>query len=142
MNKHQYFICSIILLSCLTTLTSKAAEQPQNTEIIKKEIQQVFSKINVRIGEKRCDTNDQCDTIAIGHKACGGPQAYLTYSTHNTDVQQLTELTQKHRKLSQRYNKLTGMMSNCMVLNKPETICHQKVCRESTQLINNLSPTE
>lgn len=109
-----------------TEQNAKAHSQPTIT--LKQEIQQELDAIKALIGTAHCDTQNQCDAIAIGHKACGGPQAYLTYSTREIDVKQLVELATKHRALNQRYNQLTGMMSDCMLVSKPVVTCQQTIC--------------
>ncbi len=50
-----------------------------------------MEKIRALIGDAACDSDAQCRTIAIGAKACGGPEAYLAWSTKRTDATALRE---------------------------------------------------
>lgn len=38
------------------------------------------------IGDAACDDDSQCRTLAVGAKACGGPEYYLAWSTRRTDA--------------------------------------------------------
>src|ERR1043166_7657501 len=37
--------------------------------------------VQALIGDARCSADTQCATIGVGAKACGGPDAYVAWST-------------------------------------------------------------
>ncbi|MDH5544027.1 MAG: hypothetical protein OEZ43_00450 [Gammaproteobacteria bacterium] len=89
------------------------------------------SKIQIEkiIGDAICQTDEQCKSVAMGNKACGGPAFYLTYSQLNTDEKKLTSLAQHHQELARQYNQITGMMSDCMVVMPPPLKCVEQRCQ-------------
>lgn len=75
------------------------------------------------IGSATCESDDQCRTIAIGAKACGGPEAYVAWSTHCTNEQQLRELVEQNASERRQQIKAQGMASNCMFVTDPGAYC-------------------
>jgi len=90
------------------------------------------------IGDAACDTDAQCATIGIGHKACGGPAAYLAWSTLRTDGQRLQVAAQREADAQREAQAAGGRVSNCAVEVDPGAYCdrsqprtggHAGVCR-------------
>jgi len=74
-----------------------------------------------------CTTHAQCRSIGIGVKACGGPEAYLPFST---------DKEQEARALAGRYTqqrvtalaKQSDQFSNCMATPDPGAQCRAGLC--------------
>jgi len=104
-----------------------AAPAPPSAEGLLQEIQR-------EIGDAECDGPQQCHTIAIGAKACGGPEAFLAWSSKRSDAKRLQDLADQHRKLREEEHRNSGMLSNCMTPVDPGAVCSagsdgRKVCK-------------
>ena len=56
-----------------------------------------LAQIRALIGTAACTDTSQCRTVGIGARPCGGPQAYLAWSTAHTDGAALAALSEKYR---------------------------------------------
>ena len=75
------------------------------------------------IGEAACKTNEDCRTIAIGAKACGGPDAYLAWSARQTDAKALAAAAKRYAELRRSQHEQAGRMSNCAFVSDPGAQC-------------------
>ncbi len=75
------------------------------------------------IGDGACDNDAQCKTIAIGAKACGGPEYYLAWSTKRTDVAALRQAAQSELTARRNMNVNPGMRSTCVFVADPGAYC-------------------
>ena len=57
---------------------------------------ELLAKIQVELGDAACDGSQQCHSIAIGAKPCGGPDGYLAWSGKRTDLKKLRPLIERH----------------------------------------------
>lgn len=76
-----------------------------------------------------CTDASQCKSIAIGARACGGPEAYLAYSTALTDPAQLQALALRHAEQRRIEVASSGMLSTCAMLPDPGATCRAGACR-------------
>ena len=76
-------------------------------------------QIKAIVGDAACDAPQQCQTIAIGAKACGGPERYLAWSNKSNDGKQLTALAQAQAEASRKLLQSDGMMSTCAIVTRP-----------------------
>ena len=128
-------LMSFIGLSvCISTANcsniDKSAPQPLTT---KQEMKQIQTEIKQLIGAAICTDNNQCKSLAIGAKACGGPVSYLAYSTLKTNVDKLTSLGVRLKGLHQRYNKEEGIMSDCMMVMPPAIACANNTANNTVE---------
>jgi hypothetical protein len=80
-------------------------------------------KIRALIGDAACDGDAQCRTIAIGTKACGGPEYYLAWSTKRTDAAALLDAVAAHAGARRPEPPRPGVRSNCMLVTDPGAYC-------------------
>ncbi len=78
------------------------------------------------IGSAACDTADQCRTVGIGDKPCGGPEAYLAWSSAVTKPDALTALAARHRAARRAQNERSELRSNCAVTPDPGAVCRPR----------------
>jgi hypothetical protein len=90
--------------------------------------QAMWQKIQEEIGDAACDNAGQCRTLPVGHKACGGPEGYVAYSTKNTDAAKLAQLAADHAAARKGENERSGMASNCMMERDPGATCSAGRC--------------
>lgn len=90
-----------------------------------------LARLQAAIGDPRCSGDSQCRTVAVGEKACGGPEAWLAWSTASASapaVQAAAEATTRAAKLR---NQQGGLMSTCQYLPDPGARCVAGHCAVS-----------
>ena len=87
----------------------------------------MLAAIRSEIGDAACDGDQQCVSLAIGAKACGGPEAYLAWSAKGADRARVTALVTRHREERLREIERSGMASNCSVAVNPGAVCRPRV---------------
>ncbi len=92
------------------------------------ELQQLQGQLDAAIGSASCSDNNQCASLALGAKPCGGPRRYLVYSKTFSDESELRELATRYHQIDVRLNRLTGAMSDCMMVTPPPVACRQGRC--------------
>lgn len=84
---------------------------------------QVLSEINELIGDAACSADTQCRTLAIGNRACGGPDAYLAWSTQKTDATTLQRAAERYNRQPLTGPTAGGRTSICTVVTDPGAVC-------------------
>lgn len=87
---------------------------------LKAQIQHERAEIIRLIGQAKADSPAQCRVLALGHKACGGPEAYAAYSVAQTDEALLLQHAQRYKELQQMWQKSEGMYSDCAIVPEPQ----------------------
>ncbi len=80
------------------------------------------------IGDAPCDHDGQCRTLPIGHKACGGPERWLPWSTKATDEARLHELLARAGSGSLPPPARPQGYSLCVVVPDPGAVCQAGRC--------------
>lgn len=88
----------------------------------------MWQQIQAEIGDAACDTSDQCHTLPVGHKACGGPERYVAWSSKTSDGAKLAQLASEYAAARKAENARGGMLSNCMLERDPGASCNAKRC--------------
>ncbi len=86
-----------------------------------KEIQE-FAK------NKACAGSDDCRTMAMGAKACGGPTSYIIYALSKTDEKVLSEKVKQYNDFQKELNIKYNRSSDCLFLSPPTVDCLNGVC--------------
>ena len=81
------------------------------------------TQVQQLIGEAVCTSDADCRTIAVGDKACGGPESYLAWSARQTDPQRLAAAAQRYTSERKAQNQQSGMVSNCAFVADPGARC-------------------
>lgn len=106
--------------ACGTAPTATPAPAPGDANLAE--------QIKAIVGDAACDAPQQCQTIAIGAKACGGPERYLAWSNKSNDGKQLTALAQAQAEASRKLRQSDGMMSTCAIVTDPGATCEAGRC--------------
>jgi hypothetical protein len=115
-------------LAVLASLTTAACNSAPQVEA--KDSAALLKEVQAEIGDAACDEPQQCRSIAIGNKACGGPDAYLAWSTkRNGDGSKLQALVSAHAAVRAEENRIGGMASNCAMVLDPGASCQANQCR-------------
>ena len=96
-----------------------------NTEFTKEEdlaeLAALQEEIELLVDSGVCSENSDCDYIAFGSKACGGPKTYLAFST-SINVQLLQQKVATYNALENSFNKKWGIISDCAYLLPPKSV--------------------
>ena len=79
--------------------------------------------VRALIGNAACQSDAQCATIGVGGKACGGPDAYLAWSTATADEGALRATAQREAAADRKAAAAKGMVSTCNVVRDPGATC-------------------
>lgn len=88
-----------------------------------------LAQIRALIGTAACTDASQCRTIGIGARPCGGPQAYLAWSTAHTDGAALAALAEKFKLEREAANAASGELSTCQFFPDPGASCRAGTCQ-------------
>ncbi len=86
------------------------------------------AEIDAMIGDRACDTDDQCHAVGLGSRACGGFDQFEVYSSKNTDPKMITEKAKAYFEATKIKNEEEGMMSICAIEIEPKTKCLANQC--------------
>jgi hypothetical protein len=75
------------------------------------------------IGDAACDNDSQCKTVAMGAKACGGPEYYLAWSTKRTSAAALRQAGEQELMVARNPHVDPGMRSTCVFVADPGAYC-------------------
>lgn len=88
----------------------------------------LMQQIQAEIGDAACDNTQQCKTVAIGHKACGGPETYMAWSSKRSDPAKIASLTAAYAAERKADNTKSGRMSTCSLMMDPGATCSAGKC--------------
>jgi hypothetical protein len=90
--------------------------------------QSTLQKLESALGDGACDSDQQCHTVAIGHKACGGPERYAAWSSKTADGKRIALLARQHAQARTAEDKRKGVMSTCSAITDPGASCQAHRC--------------
>lgn len=88
----------------------------------------LLRQIRAEIGDPVCDGPQQCGSIAVGAKSCGGPEGYLAWSSKVGNSKKLLTLVAQHALARKVEQERDGMLSDCMVVANPGAACVAGLC--------------
>ncbi len=88
-----------------------------------------LARIRSMVGNAACTEDAQCHTLALGAKACGGPESYLAWSSARVGESELRALGEAYKEERRAANKASGMMSTCQFLMDPGAMCKAGTCQ-------------
>lgn len=86
------------------------------------------NRIVAEIGTAACVSNAQCRTLALGARACGGPQAWLAWSSVASNEGTLRTLSEQLTAMQKRRHAQSGMASTCQYIADPGALCSAQQC--------------
>ena len=110
-----------LFMACSKQATLTPADDDQKLTQLGKEIGE-FAK------NKACSGGDDCRTMAMGSKPCGGPTNYIIYSLSKTDEKQLSDKVKQYTDFEKELNIKYNRASDCMFLMPPTVNCLNGVC--------------
>ena len=119
----------LILTIAILTANFATAQNNDRIEQIRSEMKRVDQQLKELIADKSCVDENDCASVAYGSKACGGPATYLIYSNAIANERNVNILASQFTALNQEYNILTGAISNCMFVTRPQVGCVANTCQ-------------
>lgn len=114
---------SVWLIAC-----AQPAPPPPPASAPAADSQTLYRQIRDEIGEPTCSSTAQCRSSPVGQKACGGPEAYVVWSTAVSDGTRLRQLIDAYTRARQSDNQRSGLVSNCAMVNDPGARCEAGRC--------------
>lgn len=86
---------------------------------------QLMSRLRALAGQGGCTDTAQCHTVAVGAKACGGPEAYLPWSGADpATAPQVAALAAQFTAARRALNQAApAMASDCRLVPDPGALC-------------------
>ncbi len=88
----------------------------------------LLQRIASEIGSAACGRPDDCRTLPIGSRPCGGPAAWRAWSASSSDGVRLQAWAGELAELQRRRDEAEGRMSTCQVLPEPGVACQAGRC--------------
>lgn len=92
------------------------------------ELDELRADIDAVIGTAEAGSVEQCESIALGVKPCGGPSEYLVFSTEMTDSQVLKALVDRYNECDRSRNDRLGLASGCDMVEAPTLVLKGNRC--------------
>jgi len=89
----------------------------------------LLARIKALAANPSCSSDAECRTLPLGARACGGPQAYLPWSSAHADEAELRALGDAYKEQQRAANAASGMMSTCQFLVDPGASCKAGSCQ-------------
>ena len=116
---------TIVLLTIVFGCTNNA-ELDKEEDLA--ELAALQEEIELLVDSGVCSENADCNYIAFGSKACGGPKTYLVFST-SINVELLQQKVATYNALDDAFNLKYGVASDCYyVTPPPEVSCKDGKC--------------
>lgn len=119
-----------------TTVTATVIAQPsQDAASFQQQLAELEQQLLALEPHLGCQTNDQCQALPLGSKACGGPESHSALASNHDHFEQALQLGELHQQLAQVRNQVLGLMSDCALVEAPVYQCQQQACVETQQSI-------
>lgn len=76
-----------------------------------------------------CSSDQQCHTVPLGEKPCGGPEGYLAFSSLRKDPAKVAQLAARYRKERSDANAREGVAGDCRAVTDPGAVCMAGTCQ-------------
>lgn len=83
-------------------------------------------------GPQRCDTTDDCKSVNLGYKACGGPSSHIYYAVKSVDVKTLLNKVAEYTELEKKHVEEQGLGSTCNIIEPQTQSCSDKICKRDS----------
>jgi hypothetical protein len=126
----------LLLLAGCTACGTVAAPQAQQTPSAPPAAGQgpgeTLARIRALVGTPACSSDAQCHTLALGSRACGGPESYLAWSSTATRADELQALGERYKEERRAADRASGAMSTCRFMPDPGAVCRAGTCQLGT----------
>jgi hypothetical protein len=88
-----------------------------------------LAQIRSLVGIAACTDSSECRTVALGARACGGPESYLPWSSAQTEAAPLAALTERYKQQRQAELAKSGEQGDCRFIADPGAQCRAGSCQ-------------
>ncbi|WP_256081573.1 hypothetical protein [Massilia sp. YIM B04103] len=123
-------LAAVLCCACAAphaTVPPPAAAAPPSGADDTRDAAATLARIRTLAAHNRCSSSSQCHSLPLGAKACGGPEAYLPWSSASTDGARLQALAQRYQ--AQRVKENAGLASDCSMVDDPGAVCRAGRCQ-------------
>lgn len=85
-------------------------------------------QVTAAIGNAACDSSAQCRSLPLGHRPCGGPEAFVAYSTKSGNGANIVRLAAEESAARKEQDARAGMISTCQAIVDPGAVCEAGRC--------------
>ena len=85
---------------------------------------------SVASSDLSCKSQSDCDSLAAGSRACGGPNEFIIVSKNNVALDALTKLVEIEAQVESQYNMEVGGASICSMEMPPKVMCEKNMCKQ------------
>lgn len=107
----------------------------EGTEEFHKQLTETMERIEAIASHRTCFDSNQCASLAVGRRACGGSAGFVTYSIqlgHDATIELLT-LAERSRILEEKINEAEFLISICTMAQPPALMCFDHRCVEQSR---------
>ncbi|MEC3906393.1 hypothetical protein VOI54_05145 [Tamlana sp. 2201CG12-4] len=127
MNKILLSLFVLLIFTLLST-QCKTDDGTSGFESDQAELIRLKTEIELLASTSVYNESVECKYIGLGSKPCGGPWAYLIYST-SIDTEKLENLVENYNEKERSFNSKWGLVSDCAFVNPPSNIkCENNTC--------------
>lgn len=119
-------LASALVSSCASPVIGSAKPGADAAAPRPDDGQATLRQIRTLVGEASCTASSECHTLALGARPCGGPEAYLPWSSAQTQAQALNDLAQRYRQERAASHAASGVLSDCRVIRDPGAVCQRR----------------
>jgi hypothetical protein len=125
----------ILLLAACTACTAAAPQgrqaprTPEASTVPRDGQGDTLTRIRALAATPSCASDDQCHSLPLGARPCGGPESYLPWSSAKTRQAEIEALGERYKEERRAANKASGMMSTCQFLMDPGAVCRAGTCQ-------------
>jgi hypothetical protein len=115
--------------ACSTGATPQSQQAPRTPPAPREAQGDTLARIRAMVGTPSCSSDAQCHSLPVGHRACGGPESYLAWSSANTSQQELQALAERYKEERRAADAASGMLSTCRFMPDPGAVCRAGACQ-------------
>lgn len=114
-------LVGVLCSSCAATPSTPSAPPAAGAGLL--------AQIRAGVGAASCTDSSQCRTLAVGERACGGPEYYLPWSSAVSRAEDLRSLAERYRQQRKAELAASGELSDCRMVADPGARCVASVCQ-------------
>lgn len=127
--RNLIFLVFAACAACGTVASPSAQSDVKPTALTPAAAGDTLARIRTLVGTPDCASDSQCHTLALGGRACGGPDGYLAWSSAKTSQAELEALGERYKQERRAADQAVGAMSTCQVMTDPGAVCRAGVCQ-------------
>ncbi|WP_426111088.1 hypothetical protein [Massilia sp. PWRC2] len=138
--KKSLIVLSFLLAACQASPVAPPAPVPAVSALAAaaavsadEDAAALLLRLRTLTADNSCTRDAQCLTVPIGARACGGPEAFLAYSTAaGVKPDAVAAAAQRFSAARAAVVARAGLLSTCMAIVDPGALCNAALCQLRT----------